>query len=140
MTNEEVKNYLEQIRHINKNIQAKLMQLEQLRAQTENTVSAIKQNVVQSNKGNGFSDASDRIIDIQTKLKDDIEVQNQVLADIHKRLDLMFKDYPGLTNLLYLRYVNSLNWMQICVELNYSWRQIHERHNLALKTFKNYVV
>lgn len=140
MTNDEVKQYLEQIRHINKNIQAKLMQLEQLRAQTENTTSVIKPSVVQSHNGSGFSEASDRIVDVQKRLQDDIKEQSELLYDIHNQLDCMFKDYPKLTNLLYMRYVNGLNWPQVCVNLEeYSERHVYTLHDKALEVFKLYI-
>ena len=36
-------------------------------------------------------------------------------------------------NLMRKRYIQGLNWEDICVELNYSWRQIHNIHSSILK-------
>lgn len=35
--------------------------------------------------------------------------------------------------LLRHRYLNGLKWEQICVAMNYSWRQVHRLHDSALR-------
>ena len=38
--------------------------------------------------------------------------------------------------LLTLRYLKGLKWEEICVAMNYKWRQIHRIHASALKNIK----
>lgn len=38
--------------------------------------------------------------------------------------------------LMRLRYIDNLKWEEICVKMNYSWRQIHNIHSKALKGCK----
>ena len=35
-----------------------------------------------------------------------------------------------------LRYLRGYTWEQICVKMEYSWKQIHRIHGKALKNFK----
>lgn len=35
------------------------------------------------------------------------------------------------------RYIQGKTWEQICVQLNYSWRQIHYLHSKALKKIED---
>jgi len=34
------------------------------------------------------------------------------------------------------RYLRGYTWEQICVKMEYSWKQIHRIHGKALKNFK----
>ena len=40
---------------------------------------------------------------------------------------------PRERTLLGYRYIDGLSWEEICVKMNYSWRQIHRIHARALK-------
>ena len=40
---------------------------------------------------------------------------------------------PTERTLLRRRYIDGLTWEQVCVEENYSWRQVHNIHSQALK-------
>lgn len=40
---------------------------------------------------------------------------------------------PQERTLLRRRYIDGLTWEQVCVEENYSWRQVHNIHSRALK-------
>lgn len=38
--------------------------------------------------------------------------------------------------LLRLRYIDGLTWEEVCVRMDYSWRQVHRRHAQALEKLK----
>lgn len=38
--------------------------------------------------------------------------------------------------LLRLYYIDRLTWEEVCIKMNYSWRQIHRIHSNALKDLK----
>lgn len=40
---------------------------------------------------------------------------------------------PTKRTLLRHRYINGMSWEQICVAMNYSWRQVHRLHASALR-------
>ena len=43
---------------------------------------------------------------------------------------------PTARVLLRYRYIEALKWEEICVALNYSWRQVHRLHNAALRELR----
>ncbi len=36
-----------------------------------------------------------------------------------------------------LHYIQGMTWEEVCVEMAYSWRQVHRIHSQALETLKN---
>jgi DNA-directed RNA polymerase specialized sigma24 family protein len=38
-----------------------------------------------------------------------------------------------LRSLMRFRYIDGLVWEEVCVKMNYSWRQIHNLHGRALR-------
>ena len=43
---------------------------------------------------------------------------------------------PTMRLLLRYRYIDGLKWEEVCVRLNYSWRQVHRLHSDALKQLR----
>lgn len=43
---------------------------------------------------------------------------------------------PTLRCLLRYKYIQGMTWEEICVEMDYSWRQIHRLHSKALEMLK----
>ena len=41
-----------------------------------------------------------------------------------------------LRALLRYRYIDDLKWEEVCVRMDYSWRQVHRRHAQALEKLK----
>lgn len=56
------------------------------------------------------------------------------MAEIQQRIETV-PDENEKTVLTY-RYLKSYSWEQICVEMSYSWRQVHYIHSRALEHFK----
>lgn len=60
------------------------------------------------------------------------QMDEELLA-IEKAIDSM---EPREKTLLRLHYVKGLTWENVCVEMGYSWRQIHRIHAKALEMLK----
>ena len=43
---------------------------------------------------------------------------------------------PPARMLLRYRYIDGLKWEEVCVKMNYSWKQIHRIHSAALKQLR----
>lgn len=43
---------------------------------------------------------------------------------------------PRERTLIRLYYIQGLTWEQVCVEMTYSWRQVHRIHGMALEKLK----
>ena len=44
---------------------------------------------------------------------------------------------PRARTLIRLHYIQGLTWENVCVEMGYSWRQVHRIHAKALEDLKN---
>jgi DNA-directed RNA polymerase specialized sigma subunit len=84
-----------------------------------------------------MSDLSDymaKFDDLMTELikarRDRIVTYMMIFTDIEQMEDEKEKE------LLTLRYLKGYGWEAVCVEMNYSWKQIHRIHASALKNFK----
>ena len=90
-----------------------------------------------SNKPQAKNVSHDKLGDTVTQiveLQDDI---NYELARMYCKEKEILKAIECLPQreacLIRLRYISSLSWERICVEMNYSWKQIHRIHSDALK-------
>ena len=78
------------------------------------------------------------ILTLITKIEDSqielIQKQSK-LVDIMESIEHTIDGLEDSTERLILRarYLECKKWEQICVELNYSWRQIHRLHSNILK-------
>lgn len=59
-----------------------------------------------------------------------IKLYMQIFTDVEKMEDETEKA------VLTYRYLRGYTWEQICVKMEYSWKQIHRIHGKALKNFK----
>lgn len=141
MTLKEVKTYLMQIRNKQKLIQAKKNKIQQLRTQAESITATISQDVVQTSSSNkSFADAISAAMDLEQQIYADMLAEITVTETIIKQLNAMSQEHAQLASVLYLYYVNSLTWEQVCVELELSWVHVVGRlHSQALTVFKNFM-
>ena len=58
---------------------------------------------------------------------------DEALAEIEAAIDTL---PPRERTLIRLYYAQGLTWEEVCVEMNYSWRQIHRIHGAALAALK----
>lgn len=71
-----------------------------------------------------------KMVDLQNEI-------NEQLAEYYEKVKVIeqaiSKLPPREALLIRLRYIEQKRWEEICVEMNYSWRQIHYIHSEALK-------
>ena len=55
-----------------------------------------------------------------------------------KNIEAIINDLPesGQRLLMRKRYMQGILWEQICIDMNYSWKQIHRIHSKALQNIK----
>lgn len=56
------------------------------------------------------------------------------LVDIEKAIEVL---EPRERTLIRLHYAEGLTWEEVCVAMNYSWRQVHRIHAKALETLRS---
>lgn len=78
------------------------------------------------------------ILTLITKIEDsqiELVKKQSKLVDIMESIEHAIDKLEDSTDRLILRsrYLQGKKWEEICVELNYSWRQIHRLHSNILK-------
>ena len=88
-------------------------------------------------KGNRQTDLSDYMVRLD-KVLTKIQTRKEEMQNIRLEIEEKITDLPdGIqSKVLYLRYISFKSWEDICVDLGYSWRQIHRIHAAALRNFK----
>lgn len=132
--NDKKKEYLKSY----KNLCAKLKSLEnQLQSLRELEKSAKIQKLSDMPKGTKQMDLSDYIVKIEEVYTKIVRLRAECLErrlEIESRIAEMGNGIEA--DILRKRYLEFKSWEEICVELNYSWRQTHRLHSNALSNFK----
>lgn len=85
----------------------------------------------------GNSDVREKQLDKKTELVDLYQSKEKELSE---RLLVIEKAISMLPvkerRLIRLHYVEGMTWEQVCVEMNYSWSQVHRFHRDALKKLR----
>lgn len=83
------------------------------------------------------TDISDYIVKLE-KILEKIDEKKQEMQKVRLEIEETIADVQDGTQsrILYLRYIKFMKWEDICVELKYSWKQIHNLHSKALKNVK----
>ena len=71
-----------------------------------------------------------KIIDVQNEINYELKRMYEMERDAMRALSVL-PDREAY--LIRLRYMELQSWESICVEMNYSWKQIHRIHSEALK-------
>ena len=88
-------------------------------------------------KGNRNRDISDYIV----KLSDLLVYYNDRWDRLIGETERVERAIAAVENpiervLLGYKYIDGLTWEQVCVKMNYSWRQVHYIHSQALKNIQ----
>jgi RNA polymerase sigma factor (sigma-70 family) len=80
-------------------------------------------------------------------------INNKIIIEnkINSQLERMYKEMSYIEDLISclperekklmrLRYIDNHKWEEICVEMGYSWKQIHRIHANALMQLKNKIL
>ena len=124
------KHQLQQYRWLQKNItrlEARLLELE-----TEAT--RITTRLTKEPRGGGNINKVSSLVAQIIDTKDEINDRLQEAYKTQAKIELAIEALPEQEKyLVRARYVECRSWEQICVDMNYSWRQTHRIHSEALK-------
>lgn len=130
MTKERLRNY--------QAIKEELRQLEERLLEIETTLYSPKNQKLTGmpsapSKGNAMEDMAARHVELQDLYKskmDDLATELLTIEAAIESLD------PTARLLCRYRYVDGLKWEEVCVRMNYSWRQVHNLHRRALDALR----
>lgn len=133
-------NYIETKKHLNRafmsrqRIKSKRERLDRWKDQTtEITVQLSKDPVISTSEKQQTEKAIVAIVDLERTIEKDISDLAKLELEIQKEINLLDDDLQK--TVLELRYLNFMKWDDICMELNYSSRQIFNIHKSAIMSF-----
>ncbi|AYW50808.1 DUF1492 domain-containing protein [Tetragenococcus halophilus] len=129
----DARKYLEQVRHIDEEIQSRLEEQESLKASLVSSPQINEDSVTSSPKGH-YDDKFVKIVeysqDIDQKVDELFALKHEISSAIDEVDDQLYR------LILRERYINIKNWEQIEDQLHYSHRQIIRLHGEALESFR----
>ena len=84
-------------------------------------------------EGNRQEDMALHHIELQERYKAKMDELAAEQLAIEKAVEVL---EPTMRMLIRYRYIDNLKWEKICIEMSYSWRQIHRLHGEALKRLR----
>lgn len=132
--NEKKKEYLNRYKNAAKKYQSLREQEEALILEVNGPKGIEYDNVGMPKGSSRPSDISDYIVKVEEFLRK-IDDKKKEMQQIRLEIEEKIADVEDGTQskILYLRYIKFMKWEDICVELNCSWRQVHNTHSKALK-------
>ena len=127
----QVKEFLNKIRHIDMMIDCKCSQIKDLRDRLTSISCPMGEKVQSSLEPDKFTDSVSKIIELEQEINEDIDKLINMKCVARKMIEQLDNEVEKLV--LYKRYFENKTFEQISVEVNYSWRRIHQFHGDALK-------
>lgn len=87
-----------------------------------------------SGASSAVEDAAIRHADLLARYQQKVAELSEALAEIETAIEVL---EPRERTLIRLHYAQGLTWEEVCVAMNYSWRQVHRIHGRALAALKN---
>ena len=89
-----------------------------------------------SNSGPGrpVEDAAIKHAELLEKYQQKVIELTEALIEIERIIEVL---EPRERTLIRLHYAQGMTWEEVCVAMNYSWRQIHRIHAKALEALKD---
>jgi DNA-directed RNA polymerase specialized sigma subunit len=85
-------------------------------------------------KGNNNKSRLEEYVVAIDELKGELIEERRELIQQRQKIEAVIKVLPEREKcLMRLKYIDCLSWEEICVKMNYSWRQIHYIHSDCLK-------
>lgn len=129
------KQYLRQVKRLDNIINAKLEQIEKLRAMSINISRVMSPDKVHSQENRSKTEKIIvKIIDLEREVTNDIDRLVDLKREIMQKIDAMEDDNYKV--LLTLRYLNFKTWEEIAVEMDYTFQWVHQLHKRALIEFE----
>ena len=129
----EVKEYLNQIRYIDRDIQSRLEEKRALRSAIEIKTTSYNDSKVQESGAGRFDDRYAKYIEVSEVINQKIDGLINLKMRISNEIDLIGKSEHRI--LLRMRYINLKSFEEIAVGMNYNIRHIHRIHGDALSEF-----
>ena len=126
----QVKEFLNKIRHIDMMIDCKCSQITDLRDRLTSISCPMGEKVQSTKDPDKFTDPVSKIIELEKEINEDIDNLVDLKRKARKSIEQLNDDREKLV--LYKRYFENKTFEQISVEMNYSWRRIHQFHSDAL--------
>lgn len=127
------KQYLNQVRNLDKRVNAKLDELSSLRALTEKVTASYSEKV-QASTSDTFTSNVAKIVDLEKEIDAEIDRLIRLRERITKEIDNMPSNIYSA--LLSSRYLEGKTWEDVAEMLHYDERQIFRIHENALKEFR----
>ena len=128
------KEYLAQIRNLDRRIDAKIEEKESLKSILERVTASLTERV-QTSKKNVFEEAAAKLADLEDEIGEEINKFVLLKSTITHQIDKVPDNLYAA--LLSQRYLNMKTWEQIADDLNYDLRTVYKLHDKALKAFEN---
>lgn len=133
----DVKEYLNQIKYTNQEIQSRIDEKNQLRSAVSLKTSSFNENKVQETGTLHFDDKYMKYIEVADEINEKIDELVDLKLSISNDIDRLDKSEYRI--LLRLRYINLHSFENIAVTMQYDIRQIHRMHGNALQAFSECV-
>ena len=132
--NEKKKEYLNRYRQAVRKYNSLQEQEKQLRSQMDGPKAIEYSDMPKAHKQPDLSDYMVRLERILDRIANEKNEMQKIQLEIEEKIiDVMDGEQ---SRILYLRYIQFMKWEDICVEMGYSWRQIHNIHSKALNDLK----
>lgn len=132
------KEYLNQIRFLDKEIQSLLEQVSKLRSSLERCTTRITDEPRKTNTGDSLPDTVSKIIELENKIDGladkQIDLKGHIISEISCMESSLYR------TILIHRYINFKKWEEIAEILCYEERWIYHLHGLALQEFEKSAV
>ena len=132
------KDYLNQIRYINQEIQSRTEERNHLRSAVMIKTSSFQTDKVQTSGAPHFDDKYMKFIEASEEINNKIDKLIELKMTVSNQIDLL--DKPEHRILLRLRYIDLKNFEEIAVKMNYDIRQVTRLHGNALQEFEKDVL
>jgi DNA-directed RNA polymerase specialized sigma subunit len=129
------KEYLSRAYYLDMRIRSKAMQIAELETLATKVNAALSPIKVQTSKDNHKMESTViKMTEYQEELNNDMKKLIQVKRETKEVIDSVTNDEYRV--LLELRYLSSMRWEEIAVEMNYSIDHVFRLHRRALKAVK----
>ena len=129
------KEYLSRAYYLDIRIRSKAMQIAELETLATKVNAALSPIKVQTSKDNHKMESTViKMTEYQEELNNDMKKLIQVKRETKEIIDTVTNDEYRV--LLELRYLSSMRWEEIAVEMNYSIDHVFRLHRRALKAVK----
>ena len=127
----QVKDFLNRIRRIDMMIDCKCDQIKELRDRLTSISSPMGERVQGTKDPDKFTNPVSKIIELENEINEDIDKLVDLKRVARRMIEQLNSDVEKLV--LYKHYFENKTFEQVSVEMNYSWRRIHQIHGDALK-------